>query len=79
VVELLPCDREVVDSSCGNILLQMQRKTAYYRPKWVRPFPGPAQVGAHALGCFFLLETCYKVTSFLPEKHKGKPLSLGFY
>ncbi|AQK85527.1 N-acetyltransferase [Zea mays] len=38
-----------------------ERKTAYYRPKWVRPFPGPAQVGAHALGCFFLLETCYKV------------------
>jgi hypothetical protein len=55
-VKLLPCDHEVMGSSPGNSLAEMQGKATHIRPKVTGPFPGLAQAGATCTGLPFFEE-----------------------
>jgi hypothetical protein len=46
MVKLLPCDHEVMGSRKQPIA-EMQRKTAYIKPKVVGPYPGPGASGSY--------------------------------
>jgi hypothetical protein len=67
VVKLLSCDHEILGSSRGNRLLQMQGKAVYYRPKWVRHFPGPHASRSTCTGLPFYVSCTLSIRNNFPD------------
>jgi hypothetical protein len=65
MVKLILCDHEVMSSSPGKSLVEMQRKSVYIRPKVVGLFPGSCARGAPYTRLPFFITSNFEGSTFL--------------